>query len=308
MDTPQSKGEGRRGGGPSAPRPAADERRSSVPSAVQGSGAERSFPRLHAGVDVGASATKVVLLDEGGVVQARAVCKSGVDYRASARAALDQALQACRCGGKQVQGCVSTGYGRDNVAFADARITEITCHGRGCFHHFPRAATVVDIGGQDSKVIKLDGSGKRIEFRMNRKCAAGTGAFLEEIAARLDLDLASLDALARAADKKITLGSFCTVFAKTEILAWLRRGERVENIVRGAFRSVVNRILEMDRLEGEVVLTGGVVHYNPYLAEALGEALGRAVLVPPHAQFTGALGAALEARERFGAAGGAAAS
>ena len=123
------------------------------------------------------------------------------------------------------------------------------------------------------------------------------------------LDLVDLDALARAADKKITLSSFCTVFAKTEILAWLRRGERVENIVRGAFRSVVNRILEMDRLEGEVALTGGVVHHNPYLAEALGEALGRSVLVPPQPQFTGALGAALEARARFGpAADGGAAS
>jgi predicted CoA-substrate-specific enzyme activase len=260
-------------------------------------GAEKPAAPIFCGVDVGASATKVVLVDEKGNALARHALKSGVDYRASARAGLEAALEDAGFSEDRVAGCVSTGYGRSNVDFAGEQVTEITCHGRGCFDCFPRSLTVVDIGGQDSKVILLDADGRRAGFKMNRKCAAGTGAFLEEIAARLDIPLDQLDALARASDKKFTLGSFCTVFAKTEILAYIRKGEKVENIIRGAFQSVVNRILEMERFEGDVALTGGVVQYNPFLKEAMAETLGREVLVPPHPQFTGALGAALIARD-----------
>jgi predicted CoA-substrate-specific enzyme activase len=225
------------------------------------------------------------------------VLKSGVDYQASARTCLDEALAHISSSEKEIGECVATGYGRRNVDFAGSAVTEITCHGRGCYHFFSRSVTIVDIGGQDSKVIRLDTDGQRLDFKMNRKCAAGTGAFLEEIAARLDISLADMDRLAEGADKEFALGSFCTVFAKTEILSYIRKGERIENIVRGAFNSVVKRIVEMDRLEGEVVLTGGVVQYNPYLRKALGNALGGDVLVPPNPQFTGALGAALIARD-----------
>ena len=163
----------------------------------------------------------------------------------------------------------------------------------GCYHHFPARITVVDIGGQDNKVIHLDADGKRIDFKMNRKCAAGTGAFIEEIALRLDLEVAEMDALAASTEEAVNLSSFCTVFAKTEILSHLRQGVPVADIVRGAFRSVVNRVVEMDPLAGEVVLTGGVVAHNPTLARLFAERLGRKVLVPPEAQFTGALGAAI---------------
>jgi predicted CoA-substrate-specific enzyme activase len=259
-------------------------------------GREISDP-FYCGVDVGASATKVVLVDGEGEVRAQSVLKSGVDYQASAKTCLTEALTDISSPEESVAGTVATGYGRRNVDFAGSAVTEITCHGRGCYHFFPRSVTIVDIGGQDSKVIRLDREGRRLDFRMNRKCAAGTGAFLEEIAARLDISLDDLDRLAGGADKEFALGSFCTVFAKTEILSYIRKGERIENIVRGAFNSVVNRIVEMDRLEGEVVLTGGVVQYNPYLREALGNALGKEVLVPPNPQFTGALGAALIARD-----------
>ena len=252
---------------------------------------------LYCGVDVGASATKVVLVNTEDRVLAQAAVRSGVDYRASAGSCLENALALAAAAERDIVSAVATGYGRRNVSFAQTAVTVITCHGRGCHHFFPRSVVVIDIGGQDSKVIKLDSEGRRLDFKMNRKCAAGTGAFLEEIAARLDIPLDDLDHLARGADREFTLGSFCTVFDKTEILSYLRKGERVENIVRGAFNSVVNRIIEMDRMEGEVVLTGGVVHYNPYLREALGNALGREVGVPPHPQFTGALGAALLARE-----------
>jgi predicted CoA-substrate-specific enzyme activase len=252
---------------------------------------------LYCGVDVGASATKVVLVDGEGGVRGKSVLRSGVDYQASARVCFEEALAGIPVSEGSVIRSVGTGYGRRNVEFAQETVTEITCHGRGCYDCFPRSIVIVDIGGQDSKVIKLDADGRRVDFKMNRKCAAGTGAFLEEIAARLDIPLSDLDQLARGADKEFTLGSFCTVFTKTEILAYLRKGERVENIIRGAFHSVVHRIIEMDRLEGQVVLTGGVVGYNPYLKKALGEVLGREVLVPPDPQFTGALGAALIARE-----------
>jgi len=250
------------------------------------------------GVDVGASATKVVLVDKSGAALSRCVRKSGVDYLATAKECLKAALaEAGLPPGSYPASSVATGYGRGNVDFADSRVTEITCHGRGCFESHPSSQVIVDIGGQDSKVIRLDTSGNRIDFKMNRKCAAGTGAFLEEIATRLDLSIDELDTLARGADKSFTLGSFCTVFAKTEILAHLRKGERVENIILGAFRSVVNRIVEMDRFEGDVTLTGGVVQYNPFLRETLEEALRRDVCVPPHPQFTGAFGAALIAKE-----------
>ena len=147
-----------------------------------------------------------------------------------------------------------------------------------------------DIGAQDSKVIHLDAAGCRTGFKMNRKCAAGTGAFLEEIALRLDLPVAALNGLAERSTKEVTLGSFCTVFTATEILARIRAGEKVEDIVKGAFRSVVKRILEMDTVDGTLVMTGGVVAYNPLLVTLVEEAFGRKALVPPEPQRIGAWG------------------
>lgn len=246
------------------------------------------------GVDVGASATKLVLVGEDGAVVARALEPSGIDYGRTARRCLDTALAAAGCEGPP-RAAIATGYGRDNVDFAGATRTEIHCHGAGCWHDLRRALTIIDIGGQDNKVIHLDEGGRRREFRMNRKCAAGTGSFLEEIALRLALPVDELDALAGAATETVPLGSFCTVFAKTEILACLRRGAPVEGIVRGAFESVVARIIEMDPLEGTVVATGGVVAHNPVIVEILAAKLGRPVLTPAAPQFTGALGAALTA-------------
>jgi predicted CoA-substrate-specific enzyme activase len=257
---------------------------------------------LFCGVDVGASATKVVLVGSSGDAVARIVRASGVDYAATARAGLDAALAEAGGVAADVVRTVSTGYGRKNVDFRDETATEIHCHAVGAYHLVPDAITVVDIGGQDNKVIRLNRDGKRQQFKMNRKCAAGTGAFLEEIALRLDTDLGAMDGLAREADEAVRLSSFCTVFAKTEILAHLRQGIPVEKIVRGAFRSVVNRVAEMDPLQGRVVLVGGVVAHNPTIAEILGERLGRAVEVPPFPQFTGALGAALIALRHADAA------
>jgi predicted CoA-substrate-specific enzyme activase len=248
------------------------------------------------GVDIGASATKVVLVDDDGNAVAHVVRKSGVDYAATARACLEQAVTEASLTGMPMV-TVSTGYGRDNVDFSQETRTEIHCHGVGCFHQVGKAVSVIDIGGQDNKVIRLDDNGKRLDFKMNRKCAAGTGAFIEEVALRLGLDVGELDALAAAADKSVRLGSFCTVFSKTEILSHLRNGEPVEGIVRGAFESVVERIVEMDPLMGLVAATGGVVAHNPTIVKIIRERIGHDVIVPDAPQFTGALGAALTARK-----------
>jgi predicted CoA-substrate-specific enzyme activase len=256
---------------------------------------DRSSDPLYCGVDVGASSTKLVLLDEGREVRGRSIRRSGVDYAATAHACLDEAVDAAGADATQVRRTVSTGYGRRNVDFADDARTELSCHGVGCYHHFPSAITIVDIGCQDNKIIRLDESGRRVDFKMNRKCAAGTGAFLEEIALRLDIEPEELERLASSTDEAVRLNSFCTVFASTEILSHLRRGEPLAGLVRGAFASVVNRVAEMDRLDGEVVLTGGVVAHNPTTAEIFADTLDGEVKVPPYPQFTGALGAALTA-------------
>jgi len=220
-----------------------------------------------------------------------------VDYAQAAEQCLQAALAEAGLQRGEVRAVYSTGYGRDNVPWADGKMTEIACHGKGAFFHFPQRITVIDIGAQDSKVIHLDESGRRLGFKMNRKCAAGTGAFLEEIAHRLNLPLERLNPLAEEATREVSLGSFCTVFAATEILEKIRAGEPVENIVKGAFRSVVKRIVEMDAAQGRLVMTGGVVAHNPVITGLVEEAFGQHPLVPPHPQHIGAWGAALAARE-----------
>jgi predicted CoA-substrate-specific enzyme activase len=178
-------------------------------------------------------------------------------------------------------------------------MTEIACHPKGAYFHFPQEMTVIDIGAQDNKIIRLNSQGRRVSFRMNRKCAAGTGSFLEEIALRLDLDVADLNGLAEQSTKELELGSFCTVFAATEVLAKIRAGERVEDIVRGAFRSVVKRVFEMDAVSDSLVLSGGVVAHNPILMTLVEERFGKKPLATPDPQFTGAFGAALFARDNL---------
>ena len=253
--------------------------------------------QYYCGVDIGASAAKLVILDETGQPVAKALRRSGVDYAEAAGRCLAEALSAAGLTKGQIRGSVSTGYGRDNVPWADARRTEIACHGKGAWFHYRKRMTVIDIGAQDSKVIHLDDKGRRTSFKMNRKCAAGTGAFLEEIALRLDLPVSALNGLAEGSTKEVTLGSFCTVFTATEILARIRAGEKVEDIVKGAFRSVVKRILEMDTVDGALVMTGGVVAHNPFLVTLVEEAFGLPALVPADPQHVGAFGAALLALE-----------
>ena len=252
---------------------------------------------VYGGVDIGASATKVALVGGGRKIVASDVRKTGVSFEASAAEAMGAALASAGLRLEGLRRVGATGYGRHNVDFAHAPRTEIAAHAGAAHSHSPRRITVVDVGGQDNKIIHVNAQGRRESFKMNRKCAAGTGAFLEEVAQRMDVPLERIDELARQASHTVHMGSYCTVFTKTEILAHMRAGEKVPEIVAGLIESVVKRIVEMDPLAGEVVLTGGVVAHSPMLAEMLGRMVRRPVHILPDAQLAGAFGAALLAAE-----------
>ena len=247
------------------------------------------------GVDVGSCSTKAVIVSGEPKILGSHVLYSGTDFEEAAQAAWSEALKQSGLKPEEVKSVVSTGYGRKSVSFATRNVTEISCHGRGTLFHFPGPLTVIDIGGQDNKVIKLDAAGNRVSFKMNRKCAAGTGAFLEEMALRLRLPIEELNGLAESADGEVTLGSYCTVFSATEVLEKIKAGHPVNRIVRGLFHSVIKRVLEMDTLTDTVVLTGGVIQHNPFLVEILKEHSSVEIKIAPSAQITGALGAALYA-------------
>jgi predicted CoA-substrate-specific enzyme activase len=248
----------------------------------------------YAGIDVGSCTTKAVVIDQEASILGHHVCRSGLDYEQVAREALDAALVGEEWNDIPI---VSTGYGRHKVGFASQAKTEIACDARAGFTFVPQALTLVDIGGQDNKVIRIDDQGRRVDFRMNRKCAAGTGAFVEETALRMNIPLEQLDNLARKAEKRVKLGSYCTVFASTEILSLIRGGVSVEELARGVFESVVDRVMEILPLTGTVLLCGGVVEYNPIIADIFRERITGEVIVPPHPQLVGAYGAALFSRE-----------
>ena len=255
--------------------------------------------RIFAGVDVGASTAKAVVIAGDGTLLGGDVRASGMDFTESGEGALAAAAATAGLDPARIDRIVATGYGRDNQPAAHETRTEITCHGRGAFFHHPHAMVVIDVGGQDNKIIRLAEDGRRLGFRMNRKCAAGTGAFLEEISARLDVDLDELNRLAAGAGGGEPLNSFCTVFASTEVLSRIRAGADRSAPARSIFASVVARVVETAPLEGDVMVTGGVAAHNPAFVEILREALGRPVIVPPSPQLVGALGAALIARDGY---------
>jgi predicted CoA-substrate-specific enzyme activase len=252
---------------------------------------------IYVGVDVGASRTKVAILDNQKNVIGRAVRKSGTDFTKSSESCLKSALKKAGVERSCVVSTISTGYGRKNVDFSVDTKTEISCHGKGCYFYFPQAITIIDIGGQDNKIINLDAQGRRTGFKMNRKCAAGTGAFLEEMSVRLEIPLEQMNKLAKQSQDIVELGSFCTVFSATEVLEKIRQGKKVPDIVKGLFSSVINRVLEMASFTDSLVMSGGVVAYNPYLVKMIEERIDRTILVPEHPQYSGAIGAALYAME-----------
>lgn len=248
---------------------------------------------VYVGADIGSSRTKVAVLDRDNKLIGRSVIPSGTDFERSAVECLQDALKMAEVKEENIIRALSTGYGRKNVPYANGHKTEITCHSAGCYHYFPEEITIVDIGGQDNKVMKLDRNGQRISFKMNRKCAAGTGAFLEEMSMRLNIPLEEMNDRASRAENLVKLGSYCTVFSATEVLEHIRNGTSVNDIVKGLFYSVIKRVREMDSFSEHVVFTGGVVAHNPYLVEMTGEIIGREVWVAEFPQLTGAIGAAL---------------
>jgi predicted CoA-substrate-specific enzyme activase len=251
----------------------------------------------YAGIDCGSWNTKAALVDASGRLVATAVVRTAADVKAAAERAFAELLAAAGVDRPEVAEIWSTGFGRHAVTFATGSRTELDAHARGALQSVPGPITVIDVGGQDAKIIVIDAAGRRVAHKMNRKCAAGTGSFLEEIALRLDVRIGELPALAARFEEELRLGSFCTVFTGTEVLHLIREGKRPADLARAAYRSVVKRVLEMERVEGKVVATGGVVAHHPMVVELLEEAIGQPVTVPVHPQEIGALGVATAARE-----------
>lgn len=253
---------------------------------------------LYVGIDAGSSATKCAVVDALGRLVGHHVTPSGFDYGQAAELALAAALRAAGADRGDVAHCVSTGYGRANVTFAQRHVTEITCHARGAREWYPSARAIVDIGGQDTKVIWINSRGELVDYRMNAKCAAGTGTFLESIALRLGVPLTTIDELALSSSSRLVVNSYCTVFAGTEVIERIKAGEPRQDISMGLFRSIAARVFEMlASRDGPVAATGGVVAHCRAMLRALEDVFGAAVLRPPLPQQAGAFGAALLARE-----------
>ena len=249
-----------------------------------------------AGVDIGSTMTKVVIMNQ--ATLASVIGPTGPEHRKLANRVMEEALAKARLPFEDITYVVATGYGRINVPFADKQITEISCHARGVAHLLPEVRTVIDIGGQDSKGIKIK-EGRAVDFVMNDKCAAGTGRFLEVTAEGLGVSLNDMGRLSLEAKKKVEISSTCTVFAAQEVVARLSEGVALPDIIAGLHEAIATRIYGMVRrlkIEREVALTGGGAK-NIGLVKAIEDKVGFPVLVPPEPLLTGALGAALLGRD-----------
>lgn len=251
-----------------------------------------------AGVDIGSLSTDVVIL-RGDETLSHAIVPTLASSEKAAEEAFGQALASAGLERGDVSNVVATGYGRTSIEFASKAITEITCHAVGAKRLFPQAMSVIDIGGQDSKVIRLAPDGRVEDFAMNDKCAAGTGRFLEVMARSLDADLSSLGEIASRSTQDVRISSTCTVFAESEVVALVAKGVPKEDIVRGLHRAIAERIYGMVvrlRAQPPFVMTGGVAK-NSGVVASIDEQLRTAVLLPSEPQVVGALGAAVLARK-----------
>jgi predicted CoA-substrate-specific enzyme activase len=251
--------------------------------------------RYAAGVDSGSASTDVVILDRQGKIVGSAILPTGAGASAGADKALEAAIQSAGITREDIGTVVSTGYGRDHIAGGNASVTEITCHARGAHHLLPGVRTIIDIGGQDSKVIRLDENGQVINFVMNDKCAAGTGRFLELMARTLEMTLPEMSEKGRHWNKPVSISSMCTVFAESEVVSLIAGNTDPADIIHGLNMAVANKTASLVmRLGGQpaYVMTGGVA-MNRGVVEALEEKLKAEIIVPREAQLCGALGAAL---------------
>ena len=248
-----------------------------------------------AGIDAGSRAVKVVLMDaENGEILAAGVCDQGVQQNHTAAELFADLLRQKGLARSDVNRVVATGYARNLVDEADTTITEITCHGCGVHHWHPETRTVVEIGGQDSKLLHLRDDGRVRDFEMNDRCAAGTGRFLEVVAERLGAPLADLGEMAAGSKRPAVVSSMCVVFAETEIIGLLAGGALREDIVAGVQAAIATRVAGMAgrNVQPPIVFTGGVALVSG-MDRALSEALGQPVTTAREPQMTGALGAAL---------------
>jgi len=253
-----------------------------------------------AGVDIGSTMTKVVLTDKAGNLLSFIKGPTGAEHRRLANEVMRQALEEAGLHIGDISYIVATGYGRLNVPFADCQITELSCHARGVSSLFPKARTAIDIGGQDAKCMRID-NGRLVDFVMNDKCAAGTGRFLEVTAAALSIRLEDMGDISLKATRRIPISNLCTIFAQQEVVALLSRGEKLENILAGLHDALASRVAALARrlgIDPDLVLTGGVAK-NIGMVKAMKESLGCEVLVPEEPLLTGALGAAIMAKETY---------
>jgi (R)-2-hydroxyacyl-CoA dehydratese activating ATPase len=250
-----------------------------------------------AGIDVGSTMTKAVILNHG--IIASIVGPTGPEQRRLANQVMDVALKKAALPFRAITYIVATGYGRINVPFADKQFTEITCHAKGIIHLFPKARTVIDIGGQDVKATKIDAHGKTVDFVMNDKCAAGSGRFIEMIADTLGVSLDEVGDLSLQSKNPAKISNICTIWAQQEVAASLAQGKPMSDLLAGVHHSLADRIVRMVnrlRVEEAIILTGGGAK-NKGLVRALSEQLGHEIWVPEEPLITGALGAALLGKE-----------
>jgi len=255
-------------------------------------------PIYFAGIDLGSTMTKVVIINKDEEICARVIAHTGAEHRRLANKVTEEALEQAGLSFDEVSYVTATGYGRITVPFADRQITELTCHARGVAHFFPNVRLAIDIGGQDAKGLRING-GKLLDFTMSDKCAAGTGRFLEVIANALGLRLEDLGNISLKSTNKVSISSTCTVFAQQEVVSRLSEGVPLEDILAGIHDAIASRVVRMvERLkvEPDVLFTGGVAK-NIGVVKALKETLGCEVLVPEEPLLSGAIGAALLGKE-----------
>jgi (R)-2-hydroxyacyl-CoA dehydratese activating ATPase len=254
-----------------------------------------------AGVDVGSTQTKAVVIDATRRIVARALTDTGANVTRAAENAFQQALAAADVREEEVEYVVGTGYGRYKVTFGNTQVTEISCHGRGAVQMFPGTRTVIDMGGQDTKAIRVSPAGEIVDFCMNDKCAAGTGRFLGAASAALRIPLDQLGPTALRGERPVKISTTCTVFAESEVLSWLGKGKKIEDILLGVHQSIAMRsgaLLRRVGVEEEITFTGGVAR-NAAMIEALSQRIGVRPNVSDDSHFMGALGAALFALDHI---------
>lgn len=250
------------------------------------------------GVDIGSLVTKIVLAKDGKYLDSVSD-RSSYQFNMVGNQLFSQLLEKNKLKKKDITCIVSTGYGRHSLDIADAQVTEITAHAKGVMYFFPEVASVIDIGGQDSKVMKIK-DGKVIDFQMNDKCAAGTGRFLEVMANALEVPLEDLGDLALSSSTPEKVSSTCTVFAESEVISLFTQGAKKENIAMGIHISIAKRVGAMAKrinVQAPVVFCGGVA-WNIAVKKALEKELGLTLIIPENPQITGALGAAILAFEQ----------